>query len=241
MQLITQQLTVPELTVSPEAEQKRNELAMVAAGFTQVTNEVEQNSAVEAARDCKSYCKEIEEARLGLTRPLDATKAQIMAIERDHLDPLRNELARVESLVTEFQLAEYRRVQAEEAARHKAYELAEQNRIEADNKARAALDRARTEKGMAVAIEAENAALAAEQRVLAIIREPLPEVIKAKGVATRQELMFEVIDIKAVYAARPELCKLEISPAAVKSTCVPEMPVPGLKLWFEHKSSVRRW
>ena len=64
---------------------------------------------------------------------------------------------------------------------------------------------------------------------------PPPVAAKSKGQQVRREMKVEVTDIRALYAARPDLCKIEVNLAGVKSTCVPEMPIPGLKLWWEDR------
>lgn len=80
-------------------------------------------------------------------------------------------------------------------------------------------------------IEAANAAEIASR---AAIVAPLPEVQRTRGQTVKKVLRWEVTDIAALYAARPDLCKpVEVKPSAVQATCVPERPVPGLKLWWE--------
>ena len=89
----------------------------------------------------------------------------------------------------------------------------------------------------AIAKEQELAKAASEVQV--VLAAPLPTKAKATGSTLRQMLRFEVLDIRAVYQARPELCTIEIKKSAVQATCVPEIPVPGLKLWYENVTSIR--
>lgn len=67
----------------------------------------------------------------------------------------------------------------------------------------------------------------------AIIDEPQP---KARGQRNHETLRWEVTDIDALYRARPDLCRLEPKASAIQALCVPEMPPPGLKLWWEKKT-----
>ena len=134
-------------------------------------------------------------------------------------------------------LAEKRRVAAEEQARHLAYQKAENERREAEAKAQAAAARAKTEAGEALAVKAVDKANEAVQRVQDIIAAPLPTMQRSKGQSVQQVLKWEVTDIKALAAARPDLVRMEPNAAGIKSTCVPEMPVPGLRLWWEDKAT----
>lgn len=72
-----------------------------------------------------------------------------------------------------------------------------------------------------------------------IMAEPVVSAARAQGQQLRQMLRWEVTDLMALVAARPDLCKIEPKASAIQATCVPEMPnlPPGLKLWWENKTS----
>lgn len=95
---------------------------------------------------------------------------------------------------------------------------AEQVRVAAETKAR-----------LELAAEAKT-----DEDFNVISNEAMPSAARATGQQLKRVLKYEVLDIHAVYRARPELCKLEIKASAVNATCVPEIPVPGLKMWFEN-------
>ena len=78
---------------------------------------------------------------------------------------------------------------------------------------------------------------AAKANVQAVIAAPEPVMEKAKGQTTKQVLRYEVTDILALVKARPDLCKIEAKASAINSTCHPNLPIPGLKLWFENVST----
>lgn len=67
-----------------------------------------------------------------------------------------------------------------------------------------------------------------------ISNEAMPSAARATGQQFKRVFKYEVLDIHAVYLARPELCKLEIKASAVNATCVPEIPVPGLKMSWQN-------
>ena len=85
--------------------------------------------------------------------------------------------------------------------------------------------------------EAAKAAVEAERQAALV---PVAESNKAKGTIVRREVAWKCIDVHALYQARPELVRVEPNAAAIRSVCFPEMPVPGLKLWWETKVTARK-
>jgi len=167
---------------------------------------------------------------ISLRRPLKAAAERIKAIEDDYLMPLEAEQGRLESLAYAWHQSEQRRVAAEEARRQE--ELAAKLRDEQAAKALAA------ETGDAEAVAmAEQATAAVETALYA----PKAEPVKVGGMSTRRVMRWELLDIRALAAARPELVKMEPKAAAILSTCFPEQPVPGLRLWYEDSTSTRKW
>ncbi len=159
--------------------------------------------------------------------------------EDDHLAPLIVEQDRIKRLCADFQQQEARRVAKEEAEQQAIREKAERERQALEEKARqaaikaAATGRAADEK-KAAAIQA--AAEAAEQSAQTLLSVPLPEKAKDTGMSIKKVLKWEVTDIRALVAARPDLCNIEASGRAIQAVCIPEMPnkPPGLKLWWEN-------
>jgi hypothetical protein len=63
---------------------------------------------------------------------------------------------------------------------------------------------------------------------------------KVAGIAPRAVWKFEVEDIKAVYAARPDLCSLSILPAQVNCRIREGLrECPGLRIYEETVTHVR--
>jgi hypothetical protein len=240
MQLITQTIELPAISpVTPEAIQTQNQLIAASQAIETVCDANSQSFAVEAARDIRTHIKDVEEARVALTKPLLEGQRTLKAIADGYVAPLLAEQKRVERLVTDFQMAELRRVQAEEVARQKAWSEAESKRLAAEEAARLAAERVNTPRQLDAAIVKEEAARAAQDAAQAILAAPLPTVSKAAGASVRKVLKWELVDINELYKARPELCKIEAKASAIQATCVPEMPVPGLKLWWENQTSIR--
>ncbi len=200
-----------------------------ATGIKAVTSAELNEVAGQVVREIRTYIKSVEAMRQTLTKPLLDGQRLLKSLADDHLAPLIEQQKRIEKLATNFLESEQRRVEAEERERRESFLKAEQERIALEEKARngsTLLER----------MTAQRKATFAESQVQAIIAAPEPEMQRAKGQTMKQVLRYEVLDIHAVYKARPELCNLEIKPAAVRATCFPEMPVPGLKLYWENQS-----
>ena len=203
MKLTKTELSVlPTLAVDELAEERRNELAIEARKITSIATAGENDTARNIAVEIRTHVKEVEAARVSLTKPLLDGQRMLKKLSDDHIAPLEAELQRLQRLATVFLVEEEARVAAEMAAR------------------------------------LELAAEAVSDSDFAIIsNEALPVEARAQGQTLRKVLKYEVLDIHAIYRARPELCNLTIKASAVNSTCVPELPVPGLRLWFENAST----
>lgn len=245
MKLIKESFTLPQVFSPPsDVVKKRTELISVSQKIKTVTNAALQDSAVQAARDIRTWIKEVETARTALTKPLLETQRLIKSLADEHCAPLIEEQKRVERLVTGFQEQEVARVAREEASRQEAFDKAQREKLEAEDGARTAAERARsggTKFQINIAEKKLEEAEAAGVNLQNIIAAPLAEIQKSSGAATRKILKWEVTDINALAKARPDLCRIEAKASAIQSTCVPEMPVPGLKLWWENKTSIRSY
>ncbi len=238
MKLIEQSISLPPVySVQESANLVRHELVKRGQSISSVSSAQDNEGAGVVVRDMRKHLKEVESARKELTEPLLNAQRLLKSLADDHCQPIKDELCRLEGMATAFLAGEQRRIAAEERMRQEAFQKAQQERFEAQDKAAKLAAGVKTEAGLERAIKAEEKAQEAAQAVQNIIALPEQRLQKSKGQSLKQVLCYEVLDLKAVYAARPELCKLEISPAAVKSTCNPNLPVPGLKLWFEDRST----
>lgn len=236
MQLITQSIQLPDRYTVPETtEAHRNDLALRATSITAVASADDNEAAGEIVRDIRKYCKDAEFVRTTISRPLLDAQKQLKALVDDHVAPLVLEQQRIERLAVQFAQAEARRVAREQEEQQAAYRKAEAERMAAEEKARQAAEKANTEKQQVNAIKLAQAAEAKAAEVATVLAAPAPVVQKSKGQQTKKVLCYEVTDLRALYAARPELCTVEAKASAIKAVCVPELPVPGLKLWYEDR------
>ena len=193
---------IPILSIDGEAEERRNELALEARKITSIATAGENDTARNIAVEIRTHVKEVEAARVSLTKPLLDGQRMLKKLSDDHIAPLEAELQRLQRLATVFLEAEQVRVAAEMKAR---LELAAEAKTDAD--------------------------------FAVIANEAMPAEAQAQGQTLRKVLKWEVTDLRALYLARPELCKLEAKASAINVSCVPEMPVPGLKLWWENAAT----
>jgi len=241
MQLLSNPpILAPTFTVSGEAEERRNDLVLRSLANQSVTTPTEQNSAVDAGRDARAYIADVKKAGLEMRRPVSAALKTIIAIEEDHLAPLIAEVDRVARLVNNFQQQEARRVAYEQELRDIAIARLEADRIEQERLARVSATAMTSEADLAAALKQEAEARAVAELSQSVMREALPVVAKAWGVTTKKVMHYEVTDLRALYAARPELCSLEPKPSAIRAVVVVGMVVPGLRIWEETETSIRR-
>lgn len=234
--LVKETINLPALySVTAEAEEQRNQIALRGVAVKAVANAADNESAGAVVRDIRAYVKSVEAMRQTLTKPLLEGQRLLKALADDHCEPLLAEQRRIEGLAVAFAQAEARRVAREEEERQAAFRKAEVERIAAEEKARKLAEKANTEKQQVAAIRAAQAAEAKAADVAKVIAAPMPTVAKTKGQQTKRVMRYEVTDIRALYAARPELCNITEKASAINAVCVPEMPVPGLKLWWEDK------
>ena len=193
---------IPILSIDGEAEERRNELALEARKITSIATAGENDTARNIAVEIRTHVKEVEAARVSLTKPLLDGQRMLKKLSDDHIAPLEAELQRLQRLATVFLEAEQVRVAAEMKAR---LELAAEAKTDAD--------------------------------FAVISNEAMPAEARAQGQTLRKVLKWEVTDLRALYLARPELCKLEAKASAINVSCVPEMPVPGLKLWWQNAAT----
>jgi len=133
-------------------------------------------------------------------------------------------------IVGSYQEAQRRKAEKEreEAAKAQADAIAEMNAKQAEAVANG-------DEEAADAARAEAADKIAASQLAAINSEgPRPE-----GITSRTSWKFEVVDIAALYAARPELCVITPNNAAIRAVVKMGAKIPGLRVWQEAAAIVR--
>ena len=211
----------------------RNEYLQNADAIKSVTTAEQNQCAGECVVEMRKHVKAIEEMRVTRTRPLLDAQKLLKGFYDSHSENLLAEIGRLQRLGTAFIESENRRVEAEEKKRREEFEAAQRAQFALDDAARKAAESGSITQQMLANRKLE----AAKVSVQAVINAPEPVMEKAKGQTTKQVLKFEVLDILALVKARPDLCKIEAKASAINSTCHPNLPIAGLKLWFENVST----
>jgi uncharacterized protein YhaN len=218
-------------TATENARERRDELVLDSAKIRAVVTVDDARLASDQLKDLKAFLTTIEEARKTVKGPVDTLAAKIQAIAKELTLEVQTQYDRLNRMVGTYQ-QEQQRLQRE-----------------ADEKARAAeqkilddaAEKQRQIEASGVRVESrveKNDAKAFEQ--IAAVRAQAPVAPKLEGVGLRTVPEFEILDIHAVYAARPELVKLEISKSALNNllNSNPKIVIPGVKHWRTAKSTV---
>jgi hypothetical protein len=225
------------LSVPEEVSNQREELEISCYAVKQVTNAQQAEQAALVLKEATQFVRMIEASRKIVKDPVTQLGKKIDTFAAELTTALEADLKRVGNMLGTFQAEENRK--AEIAARAAA---CEEQRIkdEANAKIKAAQIAAKSE-------------AAFERKAEKIIETAKAEIVEVKqaavavaapkqfGIATKKIPKFEVLDIAALYAARPECVKLEpnntLITALIKGN--PSIVIPGLRHWIETGSIVR--
>jgi L-fucose isomerase-like protein len=234
-----------------------------------VTDADTQGEVTNVLRDIARLLKETEDGRklvkapvLDLGKRIDSAAAefaQTLEAQKTRLNGMlvayETEQRRVAMEAERVRQAEIARQQkeareAQEKIEREARE-AEQARLAAERAAREATDtesRAKAQEEARRAMEAQQQAAAAkaQQEEAAklqqaeLLRAPTPVVTRAAGASVQTPWTFEVVDIKALYAACPDLVELSVSRSAVLALIrTGTREIPGLRIFQETKVNIR--
>jgi hypothetical protein len=229
---VTGPVTQPTIELTPSAYEAQR-VALAAALTVEAITDI--NTADHASRvlsELKGLEKAIEASKAINKRPIIDAGRMIDVIVRDYLGPVQEASKRISSLLGTYQenLRRKSERQRQEAAAAEAAAIAE---MQAKQASLAAAGELTPE-----AIDATNAEAAdkiAEAQISAMAATG-PQVA---GVSLRAPKKFEVIDIKQLFAARPELCLIEPNKAAIRAVLKQETSIPGLRIWSEASAVVR--
>lgn len=230
-------LQAAEIAIAPEARELRDKLLVEIRGVTAVSDAFDADVAVDVMKRATQLSRGIEADRNTVKAPVLALGKQIDALAKEIVTELDGEIGRVSRVLGAYQLAEKQKA---EAAERLARDEARRIQAEAEQQAREA----------AKAASNDTAALAAASEIMdtaaAKIVETRKAIVstvapKAAGTAVREDVCFEVTDIGALYAARPELVNLEPNGTAIRAICKanPKLQLPGLRHWTEAKTNIR--
>lgn len=226
------------ITITEEASAKRDSLLVLAKSLPVVTNAQEAQTATDALREITSFTKLIEASRTEVKAPVLDLGKRIDNVAKNLTTELEAERVRISKAIGTWQAEQQRLL---DKARREAAE--EERRIaeEAEAKIRAAQESSKSEAAFDRKVEKiEDKAFQQVAEVRASVGAMVAE--KPVGLATRNEVCFEVTDINELYEAAPAFVILSPNNAAIKAALktLPEgKSLPGVRHWKEARSFVR--
>lgn len=226
-----------EIAIADEARAMRDKLLVEIRDITAVSDAFDADVAADVLKRATQLTRGIEADRSTVKAPVLDLGRKIDALAKEIVADLTVEIGRVSRVLGDYQIAEKRKA---EAAERLARDEARRIQAEAEQKAREAAKAANSDtEALAAASEImDTAAAKIVETRKAIVSTVAP---KAAGTAVREDVCFEVTDIVALYAARPELVNLEPNGSAIRAICKanPKLQLPGLRHWTEAQTSIR--
>jgi len=224
-----------DLTVTPDQQAiaQRQTLLDVAATISAVKTAEDNELASQCGSGIQKMLKGVEAARKDLTAPYLAAQRVIKSTADEFCNPLLTAMDRLGRLASAYRQQEERKAEVERQAR--AAEIA---RLQEAERQAAEDARNKAEAGDLVgSLMADIVATGIAAATDAAVAAPPPEAPKTSGQSFQERVLgWECVDIVALYAARPDLCSPPTPKAsAIKATCSPERPVPGLRLFWESR------
>lgn len=235
--LITPSLGEASVTAADAARAERDELVTRSALIGTVTDRLDADHATTFLRDAKAYLAGIEAARTRAKAPVLEIGRRIDALSKELVADVQAESARISRVLGAFELEEKRKA---DEARYAAE--AEARRLAAEAQRQAAKARAEAPDALAADRAADAVQAQAVEQIVALKQQAANAApARQAGTAVREDVVFEVLDVRALYAAHPELVTLEPNGTAIRAIlrANPNLQVPGLRHWREAKLNIR--
>ena len=229
--------------LAPSSHERRAIILADSSQVESVASADEPRVAAEVCRDIKGLLGDLESARTSVKKPVLDLGRKIDSIAKDFSGQLDSEYSRVTRLMSVFQNAEIQRVEHEN--RRRADAIAElQAKEQAARGAQAAAE-AKLNNPLAGPVELDRA-VAAEAVVIqaaaaatTAIYAPLPEVLRATGMAVKRVPTVVVKDLVALLAHNPALVRMELNRSALNEILFEGSEFPGLEVTWSVAVSVR--
>ena len=234
--LITPNIGGAIVTAADAAKARRDELLTLAGTVTTITDRLDADDATNTLRQLTEFSKSIEEQRKAAKAPVLELAGRIDTLAKEITSTVTTEATRIGRVLGEFEAAERKKADEERLkAQAEAARITEETRKKAIEASKAAPNQLAAARAVDDVMARGAAQVSEVKQQAAAIVPP-----KATGSKLRGTVRFEVDDIKAVYAAYPELVVLEPNGAAIRAIIKtnPNLQVPGLRHWVEQKLSV---
>ncbi len=222
-----QQIDVPS-ALSADAVGAKTAALATAAGIVKVSTAEDWDKAQSSLVALKSLIKGVTDAHREAKAPVLAASRALDGLKNEYCAELTAEAARLERLAGDYQRQEAIRA---EAARRAVME--EQQRIAAQGAA--LVEQATDDAEKAAIVDATASAMLAAKSV----GMSSAGALDARGTKLIKSLEVEVVDIKALYLARPECVKLSPNMTVIKSLIKSGIHLPGVIATEVNKTSVK--
>lgn len=238
----------PVVDIDPAFVCERDLILSDARGLPPITNRDELQAAVAVLVKLRALEKTVEASRKAIKAPVLALGKDIDQAAAEFLADVSPVASKISGHAATFEMMEARKAAAAaEAARLEQERLdsIERERLEAErqkveNAAKSAmsledLDRAEEERER---VEAE-AKRREEERLAAAVTAAPPAAPKVAGATFASVIQFEIVDLPALFAARPDLVELVPRRSAITAALKVTREIPGLRVWDEKQTRVR--
>jgi len=235
--LITPALGSAIVSAADEACQTRDQLLHQAGLVTTVTDRIDADDATAVLRSLKAFVSTIETQRKLAKEPALDIGRKIDALAKELAAKVEAEAARISRILGAFEVEERRKAdEARYAAEMEAQRIARDAEAERLKALRAYTTAEAKDRASDAIVEKAQAEIVAVRQAAANAAPP-----KTENSTLRQDVCFEVTDIKALYADSPHLVTLEPNGSAIRAILKanPNLKLPGLRYWFEAKLNVR--
>ncbi len=229
--------------VLASAVQKRDTLIANSSAVTIVSNDDQQEAAVDHMRRIKAMLNNTEDARKTVKAPVLNLGKRIDDIAKTFCERLTGELDRLTKLVGGYQEKQRKLIAQQEAAR--AAEVARLAHEEDEARKRLAKAEKAAARPSAGLSEVEAAAVAehdlfeAARQTAVVAAAPPAEVTRTSGMVQRTVVEFEITDHAKLYALRPHWFELVPKRAVIRAEITKDTRLDGLRVWEETKVGVR--
>jgi hypothetical protein len=205
-------------------------IALEVGSFVTVVKNPRQNElAVSAQKELKTYLSNVEKARKEIKRPIIDLGKKVEEIADQLVSKVQAEFNRVSSLVNAYQMVERARIAKEEEARLEAMRKAEEERQKAVDIATTTAER-----------EEINATFARQTSLIPAVQ----PATKVEGQIVKEEWDFEVVDPFMLIKMHPNFVRISalkdcFDRLAIKDALKTGFTVYGIKAWKQTNSTVK--
>lgn len=228
----------PSVSISGTAKERAEIAIKAAEEIVVVNNPEDQKRAVDARTALRSIQKGMETSRELVKRPVLEIGRLIDSTAKTFLIAVDQEVSRLNAILNKFQKEEFERAEKvrreQEEIRRKAAEEAARKQAELEAAAKAA-----AKKDIVTKLEVLHQMDANEQKLAETVKATVQAENQAApsrvvGMRVRKQWKFEVTDIRALHAAKPDLVILEPNGPVIRGMISAGMrECPGLRIFEE--------